>query len=92
MKHIFSLAGLALAAFSLVSGCATARKDSALTGQPTVTCHVCRYNNDLACVCVKLKDTTPHAEFDGTTYYFCSGDCRTEFLKNPGKYAQKSTR
>ena len=91
MKHIFSFAGLAMAALSLLSGCATSRKDLALDGQPTVTCHVCRYNNDLACVCVKLKDTTPRAEFGGTTYYFCSDDCRAAFLKNPGKYAQKLT-
>ena len=65
MKHIFSFAGLAVAALSLFSGCATSQKDLALAGQPTVTCHVCRYNNDLACVCVKLKETTPRAEFDG---------------------------
>jgi YHS domain-containing protein len=52
----------------------------------TVTCHVCRYNNDLACVCVRVKETTPRAEYHGQTYFFCSEDCREAFLKKPQKY------
>lgn len=77
-----------IAALYLVAGCATRTKDSAQSGL-TATCHVCRYNNDLACVNIQVKDTTPHTDFQGTTYYFCSEDCRESFLKNPQKYLPK---
>ena len=88
MKQILKLICAALLAQVLV-GCATTPEESALNSGPTDTCHVCRYNNDLACVCVKVKDTTPKADYQGTTYYFCSQDCRTAFLKNPEKYLPK---
>ena len=65
----------------LASGCATSPNSG-----PTATCQVCRYNNDLACVCIKLRESTPRTEYQGTTYYFCSEDCRTAFLKKPEKY------
>ncbi len=28
--------------------------------------------------------------YEGTTYYFCSRDCKVEFDENPGDYATKS--
>ena len=79
-KHVLS----AVAALALLSGCATL--DSAHSSGPTATCWVCTHNNDLACVIVHLKDTTPRAEYEGQTYYFCSEGCRDEFLKKPQKY------
>jgi YHS domain-containing protein len=88
MKQILKLICAALLAQVLV-GCATTSEESAQNSGPTDICHVCRYNNDLACVCVKVKDTTPKADYQGTTYYFCSQDCRTAFLKNPEKYLPK---
>ncbi|MBS1895374.1 MAG: YHS domain-containing protein [Actinobacteria bacterium] len=26
------------------------------------------------------------AEFEGTTYFFCSEDCKDSFLREPGRY------
>lgn len=88
MKHILNLALAALLA--VVAGCATTSSNTARTSGPTETCHVCKYNNDLACVCVKVKDTTPRTEYQGTTYYFCSDDCQAAFAKSPPKYLPKS--
>jgi YHS domain-containing protein len=79
-----------LAAFvaSLVGyGCAT------MTAQdygPNETCYVCRYNNDLACVHIHPTEKSPRAEYNGTTYYFCSNGCRDDFMKNPTKYLPRA--
>lgn len=82
---------VALAALlALVAGCATASRETAQDGSSTSTCQVCRYHNDLACICVKVKDSTPRAEYHGTTYYFCSEECRADFLKRPDKYLPKA--
>ena len=70
----------------IATGCATSPKDRALDSGSTAPCHVCEYNNDLACVCVKVKDNTPRAEYGGVTNYFCSEECRAAFLKKPEKY------
>ena len=90
MKQFLNISLAALLA--LVAGCATSSPRAMQASGPAEICHVCRYNNDLACVQVKLKDATPRTEFQGTTYYFCSDECRVAFLKNPEKYSQKSTR
>jgi YHS domain-containing protein len=74
----------------LAAGCATSSYEAARNSGPRETCHVCRYNNDLACVCVTVTENTPKADYEGTTYYFCSEDCRTAFLKKSAKYAPKS--
>jgi YHS domain-containing protein len=52
-------------------------------------CLVCKRNADLACVDVDVDKNTPRAEYNGKTYYFCSDECREEFLKHPAKYAGK---
>jgi YHS domain-containing protein len=76
-----------IAAFlvSIGGGCAT---DSMVAQDygPKETCYVCRYNNDLACVHIHPTEKTAHAEYNGTTYYFCSEGCRDAFLKKPTKY------
>jgi len=36
-----------------------------------------------------VDESTPRAEYQGTTYYFCSEDCRAAFLKKPQKYVSK---
>ena len=58
-------------------------------GKPCAECLVCKKNADLACVNVVVDEKTPKAEYQGKTYYFCSEECRDNFLKNPGKYAAK---
>jgi hypothetical protein len=52
----------------------------------TARCPVCAHNADLACLDVKVTPETPHAEYQGVTYYFCSEDCHRAFVKNPAKY------
>jgi YHS domain-containing protein len=73
-------------AFTL--GCTTPRQAAVgATGtQSQATCCVCQYNNDLACVAVRVKDTTPKAEYGGKPYFFCSEACRNSFQKKPQKY------
>jgi YHS domain-containing protein len=36
---------------------------------------------------VKVEGAKYSAAYEGKTYYFCSEGCKTEFLKNPAKYA-----
>ena len=78
-----------LALLLLAGGCATSPTVADASSNDAV-CHVCRYNNDLACVCVHVKDSTPHLDYNGQTYYFCSEDCRAEFAKRPAKYLPKA--
>lgn len=33
------------------------------------------------------RDAVGTSEFNGTRYYFCSQDCKTEFDENPQDYA-----
>lgn len=88
MNHFLNIALTAL--LVVAAGCATSSNDAARASGPTETCHVCQYNNDLSCVCVKVKDSTPRTDYQGTTYYFCSEDCRAAFAKNAAKYLPKA--
>jgi YHS domain-containing protein len=75
---------------AVLAGCATPAAESASQGSsPSAICHVCKYNNDLSCVCVKVDQHTPHTEYQGTTYYFCSDECKVAFTKRPTKYLPK---
>lgn len=87
MKLLLNIARAAL--LLLAAGCATPSRDIAQNSGPTETCHVCKFYNDLGCVCVKLKDSTPRTVYQENTYYFCSDDCRALFVKQPDKYLQK---
>ncbi|MSU34441.1 MAG: YHS domain-containing protein [Pedosphaera sp.] len=87
MKQFLNITLTALV--MLPAGCATPSRDTAQNSGPTETCHVCKFNYDLACVCVRLKDSTPRTEYQGITYYFCSDDCRAEFVKQPDRYLPK---
>jgi len=76
----------------LLSGCtsqptATPSAAATLSAAAHCECLVCKHNADLACVDVAVDTTTPRAVYQGRTYYFCSAECRAEFLKNPAKYA-----
>ena len=53
---------------------------------PTADDPVCLLNGDLACVRVEAAPSTPHADYGGRTYYFCSDACRTAFEKEPERY------
>jgi YHS domain-containing protein len=72
----------------LVAGCASNERgtDTALSGKPHAECLVCKANADLACVDIEVEPDTPTYEYNGTTYYFCSTECRDKFAKEPQKY------
>jgi len=92
MQHVLKfIRFISVALFALLAGCASPSPsgDVAHLSGPGEICQVCRYHHDLACICVKVKDSTPRAEYEGKTYYFCSEDCRTAFLKKPQKYLPK---
>jgi Cu+-exporting ATPase len=39
---------------------------------------------------VKEQDAAGRAEYEGTTYYFCSPACQRKFEANPAEYANQS--
>jgi YHS domain-containing protein len=78
------MAGCAALLLAL-SACATERPNDP---RPLEECPVCRENADLACLNVRVDAATPHAQYKGKTYYFCSEECRVLFEKNPAKYAK----
>ena len=74
----------------ILTGCAahqpaSATKVSCEHGE----CLVCKHNADLACVDVAIDASTPRFDYQGKTYYFCSNECRSEFIKHPAKYATR---
>jgi Cu+-exporting ATPase len=88
-NSLLCLVAGALMAFG--AGCATTGPASTSAGDlgPVAECPICRANADLACLCVHVKDSTPKAEYQGKTYYFCSQECCDEFVANPAKFAGK---
>ncbi len=36
-----------------------------------------------------VNESTPKAEYDGRTYYFCCNGCAKKFLENPIAYLKK---
>src|SRR2546421_8244348 len=51
-------------------------------------CLVCKKNADLACIDVDVDAKTPWTDYNGKRYYFCSDECKAEFVKTPGKFTQ----
>jgi len=72
-----------LATVAIAAGCAVFPRDPS---KPTATDVVCLENGDLGCVTITVDETTPRAEVEGKTYYFCSDHCRDLFLATPDKY------
>ncbi len=52
-------------------------------------CMVCRHRRDFSCLEVERKPGTPHAEYAGRDYCFCSKSCQAEFRRQPERYAVK---
>lgn len=46
-----------------------------------VECPVCKQNGDMACLWIKPEKDTPRLDQNGETLYFCSEDCKAEYLK-----------
>ena len=91
-------ATIAAGALFMFVGCATkpepsaagpggARVSSTAQCPMHADCLVCKKNADLACIDVEVDAKTPFADYNGKRYYFCSDECRAEFLKSPAKYA-----
>lgn len=79
----------AAAALILLTGCATLPQvppEEAAVQQ----CLVCRHRRDFSCLEVEKTPTTPRAQCDGRTYWFCSENCRCEFEKNPKSFVRRS--
>ena len=70
-----------------LAGCA-AQSPAVSDGHQHSECTVCVHNADLACVDVDVDKDTPHTDYQGKTYYFCSDGCRKAFAKDPAKYAK----
>jgi|GEM_PF-2714680 YHS domain-containing protein len=49
-------------------------------------CSVCVTRGDWACVDVVMHDQTPRCEYDGQVWWFCSADCRTDFVNAPQRF------
>ena len=75
----------ALAALLVLTGCRT----SPPYDGPTAECPVCKHEGDLACLCVHIGPDTPSCTCDGATYWFCSQECRRDFLEHPERYVER---
>ena len=45
---------------------------------------------DPVCGMQIIKETSLKSNFNGSTYYFCSGSCKESFDKNPKMYVKGS--
>lgn len=47
--------------------------------------------NDPVCgMQIEEQEATGQAEYEGTTYYFCSSACQSTFEENPAEYGNQS--
>ena len=90
-RTILACATLVAVPPCILAGC-TADGPCVDDGIPRAQCLVCKKNGDLACVCVKVLPDTPRCAYEGETYYFCSDDCRREFLRDPARYLPMARR
>ena len=79
-------ASATLAALLALSACVSSARPE---DGPTEECPVCRFEGDLACVCVHVEADTPSCECAGETLYFCSEECRAAFLERPERYRRR---
>jgi YHS domain-containing protein len=94
-----SLATVVLLA--MMGGCASSQQRGSTGASPSAAdaaqasaqrpmhaeCLVCKKNADMACIDVEVDAKTPTADYNGKRYYFCSEECKTEFLKHPARFA-----
>lgn len=81
---------IAVLVLLILTGCASTAT-SYKKGEPLVVDPVCAYLSDMGCVNVEVCENTPKSNYDGTTYYFCSKECKVDFDKNPSKYLKGIT-
>ena len=83
---MFRLIILVCIVFCLVGCAATGVPTTQSANKCCAECLVCKKNADLACINVDVTASTPSYVYQGKTYYFCSEDCRKDFIKNPPRY------
>ncbi len=73
---------------SASAGCRSTRElaSAEASDAPVAECPVCAAEGDLACLRVKVRPDTPSVVYRGRTYWFCSEDCKTEFLAHAERY------
>lgn len=77
------------AALAVLATLAPACRSPHQAATPTAECPVCKHEGDLACLCVHVEPGTPRCQCGGETYYFCSDECRADFLAHPERYVPK---
>jgi len=85
MSPLRRVLGSAVLAALLLAACRTPTVD----GIHTAECPVCKHEGDLACLCVHIESDTPSCECAGKTFYFCSEECRADFVEHPERYGGK---
>ena len=70
--------------FLLITGCSSTQV--ALKDRPRVVDPVCAYYADMGCINIIMFDSTPRSVYNGSTYYFCSEECKEDFDKHPEKF------
>jgi len=82
---------LAAALFAASLAChSPAEEAEVIAARPGhAVCTVCQCTGDLGCMDVEIGPNTPHAEFGGRTYYFCSEACRADFEREPSTYVER---
>ena len=73
---------------------AAAATDAAASSQPLVAPGEAKVGDRTKCAVsgeeFVVKADSPHAEYNGKTYYFCCPDCPKTFQANPEKYVTKA--
>jgi YHS domain-containing protein len=90
MRTVIGLFFTALVAGG-VCGCASSEDGSIsrAASENRAECLVCKHNADLACVDIAVTGSTPRADYQDKTYFFCSESCKAEFEKNPSKFVAR---
>ena len=71
----------------VITGCA--RKEQPETeGKIIKTEGIAMKATDPVCGMETDTKSTEKTEYEGKTYYFCSEECKEQFLKEPGKYGK----
>lgn len=72
------------ASFAGVAACSSPLDTPLAEGH--ARCSVCLTRGDWACVDVVIKDQTPRYEHEGQVWWFCSAECRTDFVNAPRRF------
>lgn len=89
-KKALTLLVVAVVLVGVVAGCGSRKEEPVVEetsrmDKPQVATAV-----DPACgMNVAMTEDAITYEYEGETYYFCSADCKADFVADPGKYMEK---